>query len=218
MDVLELTGLELAGPREDRIRPITKTMRAYGSFGYAKVTKRSMTAAIAQSKLSPHHGPVHSRGFNIVVPALKHSDKPAPTCMPFTTGIGVTRFAQLINPVTLNNPTKAATINPAAAFSSSVNFRAIATAAIAFIGCTGSGMPNAMPVKAFAAPVNKSVEGREMELVTTRAVISGSRVPRSPSDPETSAKGCDLSVCTLCMWLLRSRENGLARDGMVRPA
>lgn len=90
------------------------------------------------------------------------------------------------------------TTRPAAAFSSIVNFRAIATAAMAFIGCTGKGMPKATPVSIFAVPVPSKVAGREMDLVITRAVISGRRVPRSPKDPDSSAIGSDLNVSTLC--------------------
>lgn len=67
-------------------------------------------------------------------PALRHSESPAPTWMPFTTGMGVTRFAQLSKPVTLNKPTNAATTIPAAAFSLSEKLRAMATAAMAFMG------------------------------------------------------------------------------------
>jgi hypothetical protein len=117
--------------------------------------------------------------------------------MPFTIGIGVTLLANPIKPVMLKIPTKPATTSPAAAFSSSVNLRAIATAAMAFIGCTGSGMPNTTPVKIFAAPVNSSVDGKEIEFASTSAVISGSRVPRSPRDPDSSASGWDLIVSTL---------------------
>ena len=182
------------GPRAERTRPIVKTIKAYGSFGYANVDSKSRTAKRAQSRLSPHHGPVQESGLSIVVPALRQRDRPAPTWMPFTTGMGVTRFAQFMSPVMLNNPTKAATTSPAAAFSSSVNFRAMATAAIAFMGCTGNGIPNAMPVSMLAAPVKSKVEGSDIEFVMTRAVISGSRVPRSPSEPENSARGCSLSV------------------------
>ena len=80
---------------------------------------------------------------------------------------------------------------PAAAFSSIVNFLAMATAAIAFIGCTGKGLPNENPVSIFAAPVKRSVAGSEIDLVITRAVMSGSRVPKSPSDPDSSARGAD---------------------------
>jgi hypothetical protein len=112
----------------------------------------------------------------------------------------------LIRPRILNTPTKAATTRPAAAFSSMVNCRAIATAAIAFIGCTGRGIPNARPVRIFAAPVNSNVEGKDIEFVKTNAVISGNRVPRSPSEPESSANGCDLIVSTLCICVRRKRR------------
>ena len=118
----------------ERRIPMLKTMMAYGSLGWTKVNNRRATAAIAQSKLSPHHGPVQVSGKSIFEPALRQRESPAPTCMPLTTGIGVTLLAQLIKPVRLKTPTMPATTIPAAEFSSRVNFRAIATAAIAFIG------------------------------------------------------------------------------------
>jgi hypothetical protein len=98
-----------------------------------------------------------------------------------------------------------------------VNFLAIATAAIAFIGCTGNGIPNAIPVTIFAAPVNSNVAGREIDLDMTRAVRMGSRVPRSPSDPENSARGSFLTVSTLCLWALRRRGSGFVMVTIALP-
>ena len=121
-------------------------------------------------------------------------------------------MAQLSRPVTLNRATSPATTRPAAAFSSSENLRAMATAAMAFIGWTGSGNPNATPVKIFAAPVNNSVDGNEIEFVITSAVMSGSNVPRSPREPDSSASGCDLIVLTLWRWTRQSRVIGPADD------
>lgn len=100
---------------------------------------------------------------------------------------------------------------PAAAFSSRVNLREMATAAIAFMGWTGNGMPKAMPVSMLAAPVKSNVAGREMELEMTRAVMRGKRVPRSPSEPESSARGAATKVSTLCLWAFRRR----VQDNMV---
>ena len=88
----------------------------------------------------------------------------------------------------------------------------MATAAIAFIGCTGNGMPKATPVRIFAVPVQSRVAGREIDLVMTRAVMSGRRVPRSPNDPDSSPIGSDLSVSTLCLWATRRRGNGFESE------
>jgi hypothetical protein len=60
---------------------------------------------------------------------------------------------------------------------------------MAFIGWTGRGIPKVRPVRMLARPEKTNVEGREMELVSVRAIIRGRRVPRSPKDPESSAKG-----------------------------
>jgi hypothetical protein len=66
-----------------------------------------------------------------------------------------------------------------------------------FIGCTGSGMPNATPVRMFQSPENTKVVESEIELLTARAIMSGRRVPRSPSDPEISEIGEARKVATL---------------------
>jgi hypothetical protein len=207
--------VSLLGPRRENRIPTANTMRAYGSRGYANVKSNRITAATTQSKLSPHQGPIQVRGASMFDPALKQSDRPAPIWMPFTTGIGVTRFAQLISPVALNNPTKAATTRPAAAFSSSVNLRAIATAAIAFMGCTGKGIPKATPVMILAAPVNSNVDGSDIEFVRTSAVMSGSSVPKSPKEPDSSASGCDLIVSTLCLCIRRRWCMGFGGNNMT---
>jgi hypothetical protein len=116
-------------------------------------------------------------------------------------------------PVTLKMSTTPAVVKPADIVSSIENFLAIATAAIAceesahvtlileirhtFIGWTGRGIPKATPVKIFHRPENTSVVDNDIELLTARAIISGSRVPRSPSDPEISDKGELRRVATL---------------------
>jgi hypothetical protein len=88
---------------------------------------------------------------------------------------------------------------------------------MAFMGCTGRGIPNEAPVRMLAAPVNSSVDGKDIEFVTTSAVMSGSSVPRSPKDPESSASGCALIVSILCSCMRRSRGIGFDRNHMVSP-
>jgi hypothetical protein len=198
-----VSGLRELGDRREKRTPMAKTIMAKGSLGKRSVVNRNRAAASAHKRLSLHNGPVQLRGPRSEDPALRQRDKPAPTWMPFTTGTGVILFAQLTNPVMLNKPTRLATTNPAAAVSSLENLRATATAAMAFIGCTGRGAPNVMPVTIFAAPVNRSVEGRDIEFVRTKAVMSGSKVPRSPREPDSSASGASLKVEILCLLMLR---------------
>ncbi len=147
------------------------------------------------------------------MPADSTRESPAPTCMPFTTGVGITWVNHLSMPVTLKTSTTPAVVKPADTVSSIENFLAIATAAIAceesahvtsilgvrrtFIGWTGSGMPKATPVKIFHKPEKTKVVDNDIELLTAKAIISGSRVPRSPSDPEISDKGELRRVATL---------------------
>lgn len=65
------------------------------------------------------------------------------------------------------------------------------------MGWTGRGMPNAIPVIIFHRPEKTSVVDSEMELLIAKAIISGRRVPRSPSDPEISDSGERRKVATL---------------------
>lgn len=58
-------------------------------------------------------------------------------------------------------------------------------------------MPKVTPVRMLARPEKTNVEEREMEELMVRAIIRGSRVPRSPNDPESSAKGEERRVLTL---------------------
>ena len=59
----------------------------------------------------------------------------------------MTLVNQVNIPVKLKNRIQLDTKSPAAATSPAVNDFRIATAAIAFIGCTGSGIPKKAPVK-----------------------------------------------------------------------
>jgi hypothetical protein len=68
-----------------------------------------------------------------------------------------------------------------------------------FIGCTGSGTPKHIPVNMFHRPEKTRVVEREMELLTARAIMSGSKVPRSPNDPDISVRGLFRRVLTLLM-------------------
>jgi hypothetical protein len=49
----------------------------------------------------------------------------------------------------------------------------------------------------FQVPEKTSVVDSDIELLTARAIISGRRVPRSPSAPEISERGALRKVATL---------------------
>lgn len=89
-------------------------------------------------------------------------------------------------PVTLNRRMKAATKRPAAAMAPLVKVRAMATAAMAFMGWTGRGIPKKTPVRMLKSPEKISVLERETVLLTARAMAMGRNVPRSPREPEIS--------------------------------
>ena len=116
-------------------------------------------------------------------------ERPVPTCMPLITGTGIRSVNQCISPVMLKNPIAAATKMPALAISAWLKSCARATAAIAFIGCTGKGMPKARPVSMLAKPLKTSVLEREMAPIWVRAMRMGRRVPMSPKEPDISVRG-----------------------------
>jgi hypothetical protein len=65
------------------------------------------------------------------------------------------------------------------------------------MGWTGRGTPKKIPVSTFHKPENTRVVDSEMELLTARVIMSGSRVPRSPNDPEISERGALRNTATL---------------------
>jgi hypothetical protein len=69
-----------------------------------------------------------------------------------------------------------ATNRPADAVSAGLKERAMATAAMAFIGWTGRGMPKRRPVRMLARPEKRRVVGREMLVTAVRAMRRGRRV------------------------------------------
>ena len=174
---------------------------------------RARKANIAHKRLSSPFGTVHPRGWRRLDPADTTKDRPAPTWIPLTTGVGITRENHRSNPVALNMRTTTEVVKPADTVSSIVNFLEIATAATAweisiglqlelewkytFMGCTGSGIPKKTPVTMFHNPENTKVADKEMELLMAKAIIRGSSVPRSPNEPEISARGDLRRVATL---------------------
>lgn len=90
-----------------------------------------MNANNAHRRLSNGDGEVKPRGWRREVPAERIRESPAPTWIPFTTGVGMTWVNQRRRPVTLKRKTKADVVKPAETVSSMLNLRAIATAAIA---------------------------------------------------------------------------------------
>jgi hypothetical protein len=75
---------------------------------------------------------------------------------------------------------------PAAAIEPFEKLRAMATAAIAFIGWTGSGIPKNRPVSMLKTPEKTNVLARETVPFAARAMAIGRNVPRSPREPEIS--------------------------------
>jgi hypothetical protein len=61
-------------------------------------------------------------------------------------------------------------------------------------------LPKAIPVKIFHSPLKTRVVESDIEPLTARAIISGKRVPRSPREPEISARGDFRKVATLLAW------------------
>ncbi len=78
-----------------------------------------------------------------------------------------------------------------------------------FIGCTGSGMPNTIPVKMFHSPESTRLAEREIDPWTASAIINGRRVPKSPKDPEISATGDLRKVDELFAWMWPILESAI---------
>lgn len=83
-------------------------------------------------------------------PALTIRERPVPSWIPFTTGTGTVDENNFISPVRHRRPIAPATKRPAEAVSAAVKGRAMAMAAMAFIGWTGRGMPKRVPVMMLA--------------------------------------------------------------------
>lgn len=159
-------------------------------------------------------GECHANGWIRDVPADMARLRPAPTWIPFTTGTGTTRCSQCSKPVRLSTNTARETVKPAAAVSSLLNFWLMATAAMAFIGWTGRGTPNTTPVRMFARPEKTSVLARSIELLTLKAIIRGSSVPRSPRLPESSERGAWRRVEKLCFAIACRCERNVMVGGV----
>ena len=78
------------------------------------------------------------------------------------------------------------------------------------MGCTGKGTPNTIPVTIFHTPQKTSVADKDIEPWIARAIISGRSVPRSPKDPDISAKGDFRKVDILFVWIRLSLEKAMA--------
>ena len=160
--------------------------------------------------IQPTDSLVNGMGTFRSVPAYMIKVNPAPTWMPLMTGIGIRLVNHSNNPVMLRKPITPATKRPAEATSALLKSLARATDAIAFIGCTGKGIPKAKPVKIFARPENTRVVDRDIAGTTFRedwlakAIMIGSNVPRSPKEPEISLNGCRRKVSRLYWEISRS--------------
>lgn len=113
--------------------PEMKMARAYGK-GRARrvcVKRRARNEASAHRRLSAQDGDVHPKGWRSVVPADVMRESPAPTWMPFTTGMGMARVNVERSPVTLKSKTARETNRPAEVVCVIVKCREMATAAMA---------------------------------------------------------------------------------------
>lgn len=141
---------------------------------------------MAQRRLSAQEGVTQPREERMVPPADITSDKPAPTWIPLMTGMGMASANQRRRPVMLKIKMQRPTKMPAAAMVPLLNDRAMATAAMAFIGWTGSGIPKNRPVRMLKTPEKIRVLDNETVSLIARAMAIGRKVPRSPSEPEIS--------------------------------
>jgi hypothetical protein len=118
-----------------KIPPRQNTSRANGNFGIREKPYKIEKAPIAQNRLSSHFELSGSR-LEIIEPAFKQRESPAPTWIPLTIGKGIKSAAFLTIPITERRMTMVPTPIPAAIFSFNDRPRARATDATAFIGWT----------------------------------------------------------------------------------
>lgn len=95
------------------------------------MTSSAKNASMHHSRLSPRLGFTQPSDCRRLLPADNTKERPAPTWIPLTTGVGMTRVNRLSPPVALKMNTIPAVVKPADTVSSIENFLAIATAAIA---------------------------------------------------------------------------------------
>jgi hypothetical protein len=81
-----------------------------------------------------------------------------------------------------------------------IQIKVLRGAQLTFIGWTGRGIPKVTPVNMFQRPEKTRVVDRDIELLTASAIIRGSRVPKSPNEPEISERGELRKVATLFAW------------------
>ncbi|KLU88837.1 hypothetical protein MAPG_07820 [Magnaporthiopsis poae ATCC 64411] len=171
-------------------------------------------AARAQMRLS--HGCGRSQGRRRDEPAETISESPAPNWMPLTTGTGMCRVSQRRRPVRDRTRTAAETRAPAATVLWRLEPSRMAAAAMAFMGWTGRGMPKTRPVATLKKPEKTRVADSEIDRCRARAIISGSRVPRSPRAPETSASGRRRIVRTLLRWSFGKSLSAIVCNARLR--
>lgn len=130
----------------ESVRPRTRAMSAKGVVGRRVVRAKARKVQINQMWLSVQLGPRKVSLLRALVPAAMTREKPAPSCMPFTIGMGIVRVKSARRPVTEKRRRQRDTKMPAALMEGAERFLRRATAAMAFMGWTGRGMPYRRPV------------------------------------------------------------------------
>jgi hypothetical protein len=97
----------------EKIIPRRKIDKAYGNRENCNVISRRIKAKMAHSILSAQLGDDNPRGWRRELPADNTKERPAPTWMPLTTGVGITRLNHLSKPERLKISTTPETKKPA---------------------------------------------------------------------------------------------------------
>src|SRR3990172_7351011 len=120
----------------------------------------------------------------MVCTPVRRSLSPMPSWIPRTTGLGVRERSRPAPGKIPMRKTIPPMRMPAAAISPGVIPSAIATAAMAFIGCTGKRKP----VTTFHSPAKKKTGAGDRPHWAMYPRVSGRNVPRSPREPEISSR------------------------------
>jgi hypothetical protein len=116
--------------------------------------------------------------------------------MPRTTGFGTSRASASISPVSVSTSIVTPIASPPPKMTRPGSFWAITSAAKAFRGCTGIGMPYQIPEKTCISPNITSTPAGSIPDAAITPISSGKSVPRSPNAPASSLR-LKVSFCVL---------------------
>ncbi len=164
------------------------TPTAIHGFPARAATQTPRKAAAARmSNQDPDGTPWNTdAGAVISFQAPTASRMPTPSCNARITGRVNHRASHAPDPPSVSRSRIAPSSIPAALIVAGESSFATASAVSAFSGCTGNGMRKATPAAITSAPAQTSTAPALSPFTRISAVASGTKMPRSATDPATS--------------------------------